>query len=110
MIFDVSNFPETPDSDLDPDLGRAQNVTIANDKVKSIAPGDWADVDPTNITADPDWGFSYQVTSLYLNEGVIGILVCLNPSAEPSERTYAETCLSPSLITNVFRRQTDEEA
>lgn len=103
-IFDVNEYPEQPDSDLDPDLSKAESFEIADEGTQLIAPGDWVDVDPSVISPDPEWGFSFQVCNVYPNDGVIGILVCLNPSGEPENRTYAETCLTPATITNSFRR------
>lgn len=104
MIFDVNNYPAKPDSDLDPALSLSKEFTIADSNVEDIAPGDWVDVDPSNISPDPDWGYSFQVCNVYPDDSVIGILVCLNPSEEEANRVYAETCLSPSVISNNFRR------
>lgn len=107
-VFDINNVPSQPDSDLDPDLGRSAVFVIADEEEQDIAPGDWVDIDPTYISPDPEWGYSFQVCAVYpnenLNQAYVGILVCLNPTAEPEERVYAETALSPSTITNNFRR------
>lgn len=103
-VFDVNNYPAQPDSDLDPDLTKSAGFTIQDGMVEDIAPGDWVDVDDSVIAPDPDWGFSFQVCNVYPQEELIGILVCLNPAAAPEDRTYAETCLSPSTVTNNFRR------
>lgn len=105
MIFDVNNYPEFPDSNLDSDNSLKQIFTIAEGVQMEVAPGDWLDIDPGSITPDPDWGFSFQCCQVYPEFGVVGILVCLNPTEEPMNRIYAETCVSPSLITNIFVRK-----
>lgn len=102
--FDVNNPPAIPDSDLDSDLALVQNYTIANGATQDIAPGDWIDVDPSVINPDPVWGFSFQVCNMYPN--AIGMLVMVDPVNDG----YAETQLTPSCITNTFRRLPKVEA
>jgi photosystem II stability/assembly factor-like uncharacterized protein len=102
-IFDILNPPAVPDSDLDPDLGNDAKFTIQNSTKRMIAPGDWVDVDPGAISADPSWGFSFQVCNIYPSEYIgaqaVGILV-----SGDGGQTYAETQLSCSWVTNTFRR------
>lgn len=103
-IFDVGNYPAQPDSNLDPDLSLKQSFVINDGGIQEIAPGDWVDVLEEAITADPVWGFSFQVCNVYPQYGVVGVLYCINPGAAEIDRVYAETCLSPEIITNNFRR------
>jgi hypothetical protein len=96
-VFDPSNPPAQPDSDLDSDLAVSQSCLIQGGTV-AISPGDWVDVDPDYINPDPTWGFSFQVSNLYPT--AVGILVL----SDPVNDVYSETQLSFSEITNLFRR------
>jgi hypothetical protein len=103
-VFDINNYPAQPDSNLDSDLSLSAAFVIQDEGTQDIAPGDWVDVDESSISPDPMWGFSFQVCNVYPDYNVIGILFCLNPGETEENRVYAETCLSPSVITNNFRR------
>lgn len=94
-IFDTSNPPISPDSDLDPDLTQEAPYDVQGGSV-NIAPGDWVDADPGVIAADPVWGYSFQVSNMYYQ--AVGILV------NNGDDTYSESQLSQASITNNFRR------
>jgi photosystem II stability/assembly factor-like uncharacterized protein len=102
-VFDINNPPSVPDSDLDPDLANDATFTIQNSTKRSIAPGDWVDVDQSAISSDVSWGFSFQVCNIYPSEYIgaqaVGILV-----SSDGGQTYSETQLSCSWVTNSFRR------
>ena len=100
MIFDIYNPPLCADSSLDSDLSITQDYTIADAGTESISPGDWVDVDV--LPKDPDWGYSYQVCNLYPN--YVGVLILQNPMDDPAIWYYSETQVSPSSITENFRR------
>jgi hypothetical protein len=101
MIIDINNLPVVPDSDLDSDTAASQVFDIQPDAYDGltsviISLGDWVDVDEAIGLKNADWGYSFQVVGLY--PSAVGILV------DDGEGNYYESQLTPSSVTNVFRR------
>lgn len=104
MIFDVNNPPAQPDSTLDSDVALAQIMPIQGDQQVSIAPGDWVDVDPSCLPADPNWGYSFQVASVTPNANP-NLAVCTILVSMDQGQTYQQVDLSSAYwVQNNFRR------
>lgn len=103
-IYDVNNPPAVPDSTLDSDTSLEAVFTVQGDLLVAIAPGDWVDVDPSVMPADPNWGFSFQVSNVYPNENPnlqqVGVQITQDDGA-----TYFEVGLDTrAWVQNNFRR------
>ena len=101
--FDINNPPSQPDSTLDSDLTNVQNFVVQDSSTIPIAAGDWVDVDPSALSADINWGYSYQVCNLYPSEYPASAAVGVLYSADGGN-TYSETQVSGSWLQNNFRR------
>lgn len=91
MIFDVSNPPAQPDSELDPDMSLAHSFPLADGTTLSISPGDWADVDPQYINPDPSWP----------DAGAVGIMILTDPINDGY--TESQLTVNPEVLNNFSR-------
>lgn len=103
-VFDVNNPPAFPDSELDSDLSLVKNVICdQGTKTIPIAPGDWVDMNPDGITADPEWGWSFQVCQVYKGEGEENDSVDILMTSDNGE-SYSVQNYDCYWVTNNFRR------
>lgn len=93
-----------PDSDLDPPIGVEPKIYEINDGLLvEILPNDWVDLDGTDLPIDPLWGKSFQVVQCL--DDIITVKML-----DSDQITYVEVGITPSLITNNYRRLKPIEA
>ncbi len=74
---------------------------VSGSKQIDIQPGDWVDLDSSFVTADPQWGFSFQVIDIDVEDN---IWCNLWNGVEHEQAT-----VSPSIILDNFRKVPFEE-
>lgn len=104
-IVDENGTHPVPDSDVDSDLSRKKILECAAGKILGICPGDWVDIDPGAIAADPDWGWSFQCVG-FDTVNNIDYVMCL--VKDPNSGYYSAQAFSPPLITSNFRHTPEE--
>lgn len=90
--------PLIPDSELDPPVGVDEKFYVIQDGgTVGVLPNDWVDVDEGVIGPDAEWGFSFQVIECFDDYLTIKV-------KNLSTGFYEEIYITPSVVTNNFRR------